>query len=835
MTYPHPDPLPRGEGNSDPSDARRTLALPLASVRVLDLTHHIAGPYCTKFLASLGAEVIKIERPGSGDRARGVPPFFHDDPHLEKSGLFLYLNTGKKSVTLDLKSAEGRDTARRLAAGSHIVVENFRPGTLDRLGLGYDTLAGSNPALVLTSISNFGQTGPYRDFEATEINLFAMGGQAYIVGFEQREPLKFGGHAAQFMGGIAGFTATMMAFHHAEATGEGQHVDVSIMEAMNCSHARTYLQYLYLGNILKRSRTMMIFPCLDGYVGTSTRAREFVRMLKLIGRPDLVDDARFSTDVARRHHADELEAEVIPWMIDRTKEEIYHTGQRAGLTFGCFNNIDEALRSPQYQARGFAQPVEHPVVGTLPLPGLPFRWEELPRQEERAPLLGEHNDEVLSLESRVSSQGAGDKRPETRDQRLAGRALAGIRVLDMGMLWAGPAAGQLLADFGAQVIKIESCRHPDRLRWDAVGLFPDNVRGERWWNRSGMIHERNRNKYGVTVDLSTPAGVELFQQLVRISDVILENFRVRVMRNFGLDFETLRQVNPGIIQISISSQGLTGPECEYGSNGNTLEQIGGQASLTGYPDEPPYYSSIVLPDALAANLAPGVVLAALRYRRLTGQGVHVDFSQRELSSHILGAALMDYVMNGRVQGPMGNAHPTFAPHGCYRCRGEDGWVTIAVRTDAQWAALCAVLGRSEWADDPRYATAPARHANQAAIDEAISAWTAGQDHYEVMLRLQKVGVPSAPVPTIKEVLEDPHLRERGFFETVTDPEVGTYPYYSRPMKLPRTPGGTRSHAPHLGQHNRFVLGDLLGLSHHELAGLEQAGIIGTMTTMPRYE
>ena len=804
---------------------------PLDGVRVLDLTHHIAGPYCTKYLAALGAEVIKIERPGSGDGARGIPPFFHDDADIEKSGLFLYLNTGKKSVTLDLKSEEGRDVARRLAATCHIVVENFRPGTLSRLGLGYETLADTNPALVLTSISNFGQTGPYRDFEATEINLFAMGGQAHIVGFEQREPLKFGGHAAQFMGGIAGFTATMMAFHHAEATGEGQQVDVSIMEAMNCSHARTYLQYLYLGNIPQRSRTMMIFPCQDGYVGTSSRAREFVRCLRLIGRDDLIGDPRFSTDVARRHHADELEAEVIPWMIERTKEEIYHAGQAAGLPFGCFNTIEEALHSPQYQARGVMQTVEHPVTGSLPLPGLPFRWEELPREEGRAPLLGEHNGEFRVSSFKIRGQ---DPKPETRNPKPVG-ALAGIRVLDMGMLWAGPAAGQLLADFGAQVIKVESCRHPDRLRWDAVGLYPDNVRGERWWNRSGMIHERNRNKHGVTVDLTTPTGVDLFKQLVRISDVILENFRIRVMPNFGLDFETLRQVNPGIIQISIASQGLTGPECEYGSNGNTLEQIGGQASLTGYADEPPYYSSIVLPDALAANLAPGVVLAALRYRRLTGRGVHIDFSQRELSTHILGAALMDYVMNGRVQGPIGNAHPSFAPHGCYRCRGEDSWATIAVRTKTQWTALCAVLGRPEWAEDSRFATASARHANRAEIDQAINAWTADQDHYQVMRRLQKVGVPSAPVPTIKDLLEDPHLRERGFFETVTDPEVGTYPYYSRPMKLSRTPGGTRWHAPHLGQHNRFVLGDLLGLSEQELDRLAKEEVIGTETSMPRYE
>ena len=368
--------------------------LPLAGVRVVDLTHHVAGPYCTKWLATLGADVIKIERPGSGDIARSLPPFPADGPHLEKSGLFLYLNTGKRSVTLDLRSASGRDALLDLVGGSAVVVENFRPGVLAKLGLGYETLATVNPAVVLTSISNFGQTGPYRDLQATEIVLFGMGGLMSVMGFEDSPPLKFGGYQSLYMGGMSALTATLTALRQAEATGSGHHVDVSLFESMVSSSFQSMVEYEYTGRVQHRSRAMFVFPCRDGYVGLNCQDHQWRRLVKVLGIPEL-DSAEFANQRDRRVNYEALEAAILPWTLERAKQEIYDLGQAAGLPFSYFGTIDDLLTSPQYKAREFFKRLDHPVAGAYEYPGSPIRFDGVQPTEQRAPLLGEHDEDVL--------------------------------------------------------------------------------------------------------------------------------------------------------------------------------------------------------------------------------------------------------------------------------------------------------------------------------------------------------------------------------------------------------------------------------------------------------
>lgn len=410
------------------------------------------------------------------------------------------------------------------------------------------------------------------------------------------------------------------------------------------------------------------------------------------------------------------------------------------------------------------------------------------------------------------------------------KALEGIRVLDMGMFMAGPVTGLLLADMGAQVIKVESARRPDPLRVVGRGLFPEGNPGERPWNRSGMINERNRNKYGITLDLTTPQGQDLFKRLVRISDIVSENFAFGVMAKFGLDYPELAKVNPQIIMISISSQGLTGPEKHYRSFGNTLEHLSGLAYITGYTDELPKFSSNAYPDTLAGVLSPGLLLAALRYRRRTGHGLHLDLSQREQATAVMGDVLMDYFLNGRIPTTMGNRHPSNAPQGCYPCRGEDRWVTITVTSDEEWQRLCRVMGRPELAWEARFADVLSRGKNQDELDNLIKEWTLPRDHYEVMHLLQKEGIASGAVLDVAEVYRDPHLEARGFFEEATHPEAGTHRLKGRPLKLSKTPGSTRMPAPCLGQHNRFVFGEILGLSNVEIEELEGKGILSDTPT-----
>jgi len=367
----------------------------LAGITVIDLTHHIAGPYCTKLMAGMGAEVIKIERPGSGDPARSMRPFPGDVPDSEKSGAFLYLNTGKKGITLDLKTASGVSILGKLVKDADVLVENFHPRVMPGLRIDYQALSQINPTLVMTSISNFGQTGPYRDYRAEEMTIMAMGGFMYLGGSPEREPLRLGFAASQYMGGLAGFTATMAALHHAEQTGAGQHVDVSLMECLAASHFQAIEQYVHTGVVQNRNRTMFVFPCQDGVVQLGMQPHHWPKLTQMLGMPELTDDPRFSNTMARREHADELESLILPWMLQHTMVEVYNTGQALGLPIGYAATSKDLYESAQYRARGYFVDIDHPRAGTLSYPGAPLRMGELPWQHGRAPLLGEHNEEIL--------------------------------------------------------------------------------------------------------------------------------------------------------------------------------------------------------------------------------------------------------------------------------------------------------------------------------------------------------------------------------------------------------------------------------------------------------
>jgi len=367
---------------------------PLSGITVIDLTHYIAGPFCTKLLAGMGAEVIKIERPIEGDPARRMGPFPEDIPDPEKSGAFLYLNTGKKSITLNLKTATGVKVFKQLVKEADVVVENFEPRVMPSLGLSYKTLERMNPGLVMTSISNFGQTGPYRDYKAEEMVILAMGGLMYLTGHPEQEPLRMGYAASQYMAGLASFSGTLAALYHAEQGGIGQQVDISLMECIAASHFQAVDQYSYTGRVLRRNRAMLGFPCKDGVVHLAMQPHHWPRLVEMLEMPELLEDPRFTTTQVRMRHAEELETLILPWMMERTMEEIYHAGQAVGLPIGYTASSEDLFKSPQYKAREFFIDIDHPRAGMLTYPGTPLRMGNLPWQHGRAPLLGEHNEEI---------------------------------------------------------------------------------------------------------------------------------------------------------------------------------------------------------------------------------------------------------------------------------------------------------------------------------------------------------------------------------------------------------------------------------------------------------
>ena len=380
----------------------------LPDVKVLDFTHYVAGPYCTKLLADYGADVLKIERPDGGDDARRLGPFPNDEPHPEKSGLFLHLNTNKKSLTLDLKADAARTIVTELVKDVDVVVESFRPGTMARFGLDYESLRAINPALVMTSISNFGQTGPYRDYKGSEIIFYGMGGEMNSTGLEDREPVKMGGTVGLYQAGAAAAVATMGALFAARAQGVGQHIDVSVMETQVGSIDRRMsllLVYQYTGEVSRRvplgsaGYPTGIYPTEDGYVEMTGGLRRFPGSVQMLGDPEALKDPKWYTPEAQTDPElrEEFEEYFIPWCLERSKQEVWLAAQKSRVLSGPLNTMEELANDPHFKERDAFAEVEHPVVGTLRYPGRPFIMNESPWSvRNAAPLLGQHNEEVLT-------------------------------------------------------------------------------------------------------------------------------------------------------------------------------------------------------------------------------------------------------------------------------------------------------------------------------------------------------------------------------------------------------------------------------------------------------
>jgi len=379
----------------------------LSGVKVLDLTHHVAGPFCTKTLADYGADVIKIERPGSGDPARSMGPFQGDDPHPEKSGLFFYLNTNKRGVTLNLKTPTGREIFKELVKGADVLVESFRPHVMPGLGLSYEEMKKVNPGLVMSSVTSFGQTGPYAEYKATEMVIYGMGGAMVNTGQPEREPVSYGVPTAVYHGGRVAAVGVMGALFGAKVHGGGEHVDVSVMETLLNSVDRrisALLAYEYSGEFNPGRESQSggycngYFPCQDGYFCMAANGPiMFPRLLKMMGNPEELSDPAFLTPQGQTDPGmrDLFEAVVLNWAIEYTREQIVQMAEKNGLICGAVSTMEDVDTDRHFNARGMFADIEHPVMGTVRSLGRPFTMSETPWAVRRpAPLLGQHNAEV---------------------------------------------------------------------------------------------------------------------------------------------------------------------------------------------------------------------------------------------------------------------------------------------------------------------------------------------------------------------------------------------------------------------------------------------------------
>ena len=728
------------------------------------------------------------------------------------------------------------------------------PGTLDRLGIGYETLREANPRLVLTSISNFGQEGPYRDWAGTDITLYGMGGPMISSGESNNEPLKTAGRMTSYHAGIVGALATATALRAAELRGEGEHVDVSIFEtALHSIDGRLprLLMYQYTGHprsrpVLASGLGMGVYPCGDGFFILSNGPQRVPNALRMLGLEELLDTPEWSTVEARSQpeRVDEFNALALPWLLSHTRAEIRKACEEHGVMAGPINTVADLFEDENFAYREFFHTIDHPETGPLQYPGYHFRLHrpEGPMPERRrAPLLGEHTDEVLAELPRETESHTPMRRGAGARDDLP---LKGVRIVDLTVVLAGPYGAMQLADWGAEVIRVESTQHfasatrgmlarppqefVNALSQGGGGIgYPDDHAGERPWNRGSVFNSHGRNKLSMTVDLTRPEGQEVLHRLVAESDGLMENNLPPNIERQGVSWEALSAVNPNLVMLRIPAFGIEGPYRGYRTYGNHMEGIAGHPAIRAYPDLSLEYAPVGVPSDAASGMGSAFAfLMGLRQRERTGTGLLVELATAENFVPLIGEFIMDYSMNGRVWDQMGNDHWWLAPHNVYPCHGVDAWVTIALTEEAQWPRLCDAIRREDLIDDPRFADMAARYRNRRELDAIIAEWTAERDKRWVAQRLQFAGIPAGAVMTEADALEDAHLDERGFFREHTHPEAGTYRHLRAAWTASRTPYQTPRHAPLLGQDNEYVYKDILGFSDADYRRFEELGHIG---------
>lgn len=400
------------------------------------------------------------------------------------------------------------------------------------------------------------------------------------------------------------------------------------------------------------------------------------------------------------------------------------------------------------------------------------------------------------------------------------RPLQGVRIADFTWAWAGPYGTMLLAFMGAEVVKIESSKRPDHSRMRSLAAGP-SFGGP---NHAPIFNDLNLNKMSITLDLSQPQAVELAKRVVSISDVVAENFRPGVMDKLGLGYEVLRQVKPDIIMLSSSAVGGIGPQRHYVGYAPTFAALGGLAYLTGFPDGLPI-PQMGSTDLRSATTTAFAILVALYHRAITGKGQYIDLSSTETVAVLIGEALLEYTMNGRLPTRDGNRDPIMAPHNVYPCREKNSWVSIAVATEEEWQSLCHVMGDPSWAADERFSDTYRRWRNQEELDRLIGEWTINYSPTEVMAKLQEAGVAAVPSFGGKDLFQDPHLKERGFAKKVEHPAIGKRLVINVPWKFSATPAEVSGYGPLLGEHNDYIFGELLGMPNAEIVKLKEQGVI----------
>lgn len=763
---------------------------PLAGRRVVDLSSWIAGGYCTKLLADAGAEVTKVESatrdPLRRWTASGAALF-----DGANGGLFNFLHAAKTEMV----AATPGDLDDLLAAAD-AVVWSRGSAIADAPELQPAALLARHRQLRVAAITPFGLTGPWADNPATEFTLQAWSGAMVGLGrgYADRAPVHVGGQVGEWLTGVFAAVGTLASLRRGRESGEV--IDVSMLEAL--AMCLTYYPVTYhdqMGRPMRKKRFVPspgVAEASDGMVGLGVgTGQQWLDFCAMVGHPEWMDDPKLFLDRTA------LMPTIDAWIAEQKVDALLELASAFRIPNAPLVNGANATTFEHFRARRTF--ITNPIDGATN-PGAPYRISTSPAVD-------------------AASATSADDRP---------LPLSGIRVLDMTAFWAGPLVGSLLGMLGAEVIHLESAARPDGAR--LIGGIPQTT--EQFWERGPIFSALNTNKKSLTLDLSDPRGIELLKQLVATCDVVVENFTPRVLEQLGLNYDVLRESRPDLVMLRMPGFGLDGPWRDVAAFAFVIEDASGLTWLTGYEDLLPIEPYCV-GDPNAGLHAMTGLLVALAHRDQTGEGSLVEAAMVDAALNIAAEQVIEHSAYGALLERAGNRGPIAAPQNVYRAAGpdddgrDDSWVAIAVATDEQWVALRKALGEPEWGSDAAFDTVSGRRAGHEEIDAHLAAWCRERTAEDVVATLWPAGVPVGKVMQPHQQPDLPQVADRGFFEELDHPVLGTCRYSTLPMRFSNGPVRVQqSHAPLLGEHNTELLTEL-GVSRDEIAELGVAGVIGT--------
>ncbi len=809
----------------------------LSNYRVVDLTDE-RGQLAAFIWAQMGADVILVEPPG-GSTARRLAPFAADLIDPERSLYHWAYNRGKRSVVIDLETDDGRRQLRDLITGADVLFESFAPGTLDAMDMGYQELAALNPALIHAAITAFGSDGPKANWHATDITIQASAGNMVLTGDGDRAPLRAGGTMPQAFHNAASEAAgaALIALYERQSrSGLGQFIDLSAQQSMNqCTQSMSLAtplggtppQRTSGGVSLQGVVIELMWPCNDGFASVSflfgTSFGPFTQnLMDWVHEEGFCDESTRSKDwltyTERLLSGEESVEEysrvkqvLADFFATKTKDELLTNAISRRLLIVPITTTSDVVNGQQLTFREYWQDVDQGDQGTVRYPGSFAKFTETPLRElGRPPRIGEHSAEVLAQAPRQPPVAVAEPNPSTD------RPLEGIKILDFMWAMAGPAASRVLADYGADIIRIESANKIDAVR--TLQPFPDDVADPEL---SGIYNNMNAGKKGLAIDMAKPDAVDVIWDLIDWADVVLESFSPRAMREWGMTYDDIRQRCPDIVMASSCLMGQTGPVSRLAGFGTMAAAISGFFYPVGWIDRAPCGPYSAYTDYTSPRWLVCAVMGALEHRRATGRGQYIDLSQSEAALHLMGPSLLDYTVNGRIWERAGNRDTVMAPHGVYATRGDDRWIAIACADDADWAALAARMG----ADDLAGLSLADRHARHDELDERIEAWTSSIDGDQLMKTLQERGVAAHIMQHSPELVTDPQLTHRGQFVEVEHAKADNFVVDGSRFRMSRTPAVVQYAGPCYGEHTFEILTDVLGYDGDRIAELAVAEVL----------